>query len=320
MLNQDKFEYIRLSIIGSCNLRCRYCKPHGHSKENSRELLSVEDIIEILKFFIKLNTKKVRITGGEPLIRSDIGEIVSSLTTLPEIVDISITTNGILLEERLESLIYSGIKRINVSLPSIHPERYKNITGSKIEPVVRGIMLALASELEVKINMVVYGEDVFAELEKIINFISDKRIEWRFIEYMPMCSKVYNPEKYISANLIEEVLLEKFGFRGRRTIGQTVDTVYTRDDICGRIGFIRPVTKQFCSVCNKIRIGYKGDLRPCLFSNETINVLDVIRNNSFEIAQRIISSFVYNHNKVPDIKSILTGKSIPSIEMGEIGG
>lgn len=319
-MNKNKFEYLRLSVINVCNLRCLYCKSENQPFSTDIESISLKDIETLIRFFVRIGTKKLRITGGEPLLREDIDCIIKIATSFPEIKDIGLTTNGVLLEKRMSSLLSAGLKRINISLPSLNPERYKRITGMHIQPVLNGIDSALNSGINVKLNMVAYDKNIIDELNLIIDFISDKRLELRFIEYMPLCSENYHKENFVDPSIIEKKLVQNYRFLYNNLNNQIVSRIYTREDVKGRIGFIKPVTNPFCDFCNKIRINCYGMLIPCLFSNNSINILGLIKNNPFEQARDGLDNFIKLHFVKPDIKSIFEGRLTSSKRMSEIGG
>ncbi len=320
VLKFNKFEYVRLSVINRCNLRCSYCNPLPVNKKSDDRLISLEDIRLLFDFFVRLGTKKVRITGGEPLIREDIDKIVKTISSFKEIKDISITTNGVFLGKKINLLCDSGLMRINVSLPSVNPLRYREITGVDINYVKNGIDTALKNEMKVKVNMVAYGEEIFDELGDVIDFIKDREVDLRFIEYMPLCNKTYSKEKFIPAKRIERYLIEKFGFAFIQRKDQIVRRIYSREDVLGKIGFITPVTEQFCDICNKVRINCFGEMRACLFSDRMINILNLIKEYSSESVNTIVNEFIVKQQGTPHIRSFLSERSNLSFNMVEIGG
>ncbi len=316
----NKFEYIRLSVINWCNLRCLFCNPQGIKGGEDGDINTSDDIAKIIEFSVKMGTKKVRITGGEPLLRRDIYDIIRVVSTFSEIQDLSLTTNGILLKDRLSSLIDAGLMRINISLPSLFAERYNRITGGNIKFVMAGIDEALRFGLKIKINVVAYGKEVLNEIDSVIDFISDKDLELRFIEYMPVYSEIYDKNKFFPAAMIERLLIEKYNFYVTRNEKQIAKNIYSRADIKGRIGFIKAVTDQFCDICNKVRIDCYGEMSPCLFSKKTVNILKIIKNYQFNEAREIINEFIKAEYKSPDIASYLRGDNTCNTRMFNIGG
>ncbi|MGC8927923.1 MAG: radical SAM protein [Myxococcota bacterium] len=319
-MKSGKFEYLRLSIIDRCNLRCLYCKPQRTSDRGKKGYITPSDIKSILNFFVKIGTRKLRITGGEPLLRDDISDIIRIISSFPEIKDIGLTTNGILLAGVCPLLSSAGLRRINISLPSLLKDRYKYITGTDIEYVMKGIDTALDNGIKVKLNMVAYGEEIFEELPHIVKYLSIRELELRFIEYMPLCTQSYQKGAFVPSQKIEDALRERFGFVYAENGNQIVSRRYFRDDIRGQIGFIKPITQPFCNICNKVRVNCYGYLTTCLFSNNYIDILGLIKGSSFEYAREQISKFTIQNDRKPDIQSIFEGKIISSRAMVEIGG
>jgi len=319
-LFHPKLEYLRISIIDSCNLRCKYCNPYGSSGWNKKEYISATDICEIVKFFSRLGTRKVRITGGEPLLREDIDKIISGIAGIEGIEDLALTTNGVLLHKKIESLREAGLKRVNISLPSVDEQRFKSITGGDMGSVISSIDKSIELGIPVKINVVAFGEEIIRELEKFIGFIKNRDVVLRFIEYMPVCANKYSRKRFIELSRIESILVSDFGFDYEERHNEMISRVYYKEGVKGRIGFIKPVTAQFCDVCNKVRINSRGELRPCLFSSVTINLLDLIRNESDGDAARMLLEFLNRNSSKPDIRAISNGDSEVKIRLFEIGG
>jgi cyclic pyranopterin phosphate synthase len=253
-------------------------------------------------------------------MRDDIGELIGVVSRIREIEDLALTTNGVLLPEKLDSIVNSRIKRVNVSLPSLDSSRYREITKGRIDRVIEAIKVLLTTQIRVKINMVAYGDEALEELKRCIDFISDKDVELRFIEYMPVCSSTYHHDKFISAERIERLLVDVYGFSPEESKTHTVSRIYTRPDLLGRIGLIMPVSNQFCDSCNKVRINCYGELRPCLFSDKKINILEIVKRSPFEQALERLLNFMNLNFTRPDIKSILSGENVSSVRMVETGG
>ena len=284
-LLKDSYErvidYIRISIIDRCNLRCIYCMPsEGIRPIEHKEILSYEEIIRITRIAAGIGVRKIRITGGEPLIRKDLPYLVSSINNIEGIEDISLTTNGILLKKYAQTLASAGLKRVNVSLDTLRPDRYKEITrGGDIDKVWEGICEAeRAGLLPVKINMVPIRGFNDDEIEDFARLTLKTSYNVRFIEFMPIGAKeIWNHEKYISTEKIKE-RVSKIAPMLPVKIRRNGPARYFRfDGALGVIGFISPVTHHFCTSCNRLRLTSDGKLRPCLFSETEIDLKSTMR-------------------------------------------
>ena len=276
-----KIDYLRISVTDRCNFRRIYCITHKEWKYiPHEEILRFEEILEIVKAGIKLGIKRVRITGGEPLVRKNIEFLIEKLCEFPELKDVSLTTNGYFLEELGEKVRRAGLRRINISLDTLNKEKFKKLTGvDGFEKVRRGIDLALELGFKpVKINVVVikgFNDDEVVELAKLT---LEKPVEVRFIEFMPIGKNPLWDEKNIfPAEEIKKRLKEFAPLISVSSLGGGPAEVFKWEGALGKIGLISPVTRPFCSRCNRLRITADGKLRPCLFSDFEINLKPVIR-------------------------------------------
>lgn len=302
---QDQYRrpisYLRISVTDRCNLRCEYCMPpEGVKYIKHEEILSIEEIIKVVKAGVLIGIKKIRLTGGEPLVRGGIVDLVQGIYDIPEIDDIAITTNGILLGEMVEPLKKAGLNRVNVSLDTMKPERFKRITrGGNLDLVWKGINAALNAGLEpVKINTVAIRGFNDDELVDLAGLTLDHPLHIRFIELMPIgSSDAWARSKYIASAEIKESI--------ERTLGNLVDEKnmhgngparYTRlPGARGTIGFISAVSNHFCAQCNRLRLTSTGQLRPCLFSNKEIDLKQALRSGAgTEKLVEIFSAAVLN--------------------------
>ena len=265
---------LRIAVTMKCNLRCFYCHREGQASDKELSELSVSEIAEIARAFYDLGIKKVKITGGEPLLRKDICDIISSM---PPFQEISITTNGTLLAEKAEELKESGLSRVNVSLDSLRPETYRRITGGDVEKVVDGIKMACEAGLTpVKVNMVVMKGINDDQIEEMIELVASlNRGGIRAILQLIEVLKLPGLEKYhfdISwieseiASKAEAVLLRGMHFRRQ----------YAFENASGNavVEFVKPVdNSEFCAHCNRIRVTSDGRVKPCLLREDnTVNV------------------------------------------------
>jgi cyclic pyranopterin phosphate synthase len=272
----DKFKreinYLRVSITDRCNLRCVYCMPkEGVSLIGHEDILSYEEMLRIIRIARKLGIVKVRVTGGEPLVRRGVTEFLGALGKLG-LEDISLTTNGILLESLADPIRKAGVGRINVSLDSLNPDKYTRITrGGDLAAVLRGLEQAdRAGFSPIKINVVTVKDFNDDEAIQFARLTMGKPYEIRFIELMPIGGKNDNADKYVS----NDELMERIGRLGRLLPiiedgrhGNKLDGPARRfrfDGARGVIGFISPISHNFCHACNRLRLTADGALRACL--------------------------------------------------------
>ncbi len=277
-----KIDYLRISVTDLCNLRCIYCMPsEGVKPVKHKDILTYEEIIRIVRIATSIGIRKVRITGGEPLARKNITYLISSLSAINGIENITLTTNGVLLEKFAEEIAKAGLNRVNVSLDSLRPERYKEITrGGSVDVVLRGIEKAEKAGLKpVRINMVPIRGFNNDEIEDFARITLEKSYQVRFIEFMPIGAReMWSPEKYIPVNEIKSIV-EKIGHLTPVKARKDGPARYFRfEDAPGVIGFINAVSHQFCSECNRLRLTADGKLRPCLFSETEIDIKTPLRN------------------------------------------
>ncbi|MEW5746242.1 MAG: GTP 3',8-cyclase MoaA [Nitrospirota bacterium] len=285
---QDKFErvidYMRISIIDRCNLRCVYCMPsEGVKPVQHKSILSYEEILRVVRIAARLGVRKIRITGGEPLVRKNLVYLIASLSSINGIEDISLTTNGLLLKKLARPLAEAGLKRVNISLDSLDSERYKEITrGGSITNVLEGIQEAEhAGLLPIKINMVPLRGLNDDEIEEFARLTMRTPYHVRFIEFMPIGARdLWSKEKYISTDEIKqrvETIAPLAPVRARKA-GPARYFRFT--DAPGVIGFISPLTHHFCGSCNRLRLTSDGKLRPCLFSETEIDLKSAMRDDA----------------------------------------
>jgi cyclic pyranopterin phosphate synthase len=277
-----RFSYIRVSITDKCNFRCMYCMTHTpYPKLDQREILSYEEILKIVRIGTAQGISKVRITGGEPLIRKGLLGFLDRLSSIDGISDLSITTNGLLLEDMALSLKNAGIHRLNISLDSLKPERFNHITGvDAFHKTWKGIEKALALDFfPVKINVVALRGVNDDEFMEFANLTKTYPVHVRFIEYMPIGRPGMQPSG--PPLLTPEIRRLAAGSESLETvIGSSCDGPARRfrfPGAPGELGFISPVSDHFCGSCNRIRLTASGQLRPCLLSDKGIDVAGPLR-------------------------------------------
>jgi len=282
-----RIDYLRVSITDRCNLRCIYCMPEKgapHFKKH-KDILTYEEIELFVSHAIKQGISKVRLTGGEPLVRRDVVDLIKSLSGLPELHDISLTTNGILLADFADVLWEAGLKRINISLDSLNPEKFKCITRiGNLSAVLNGIQKVFEIGFDpVKINAVVL-KGINDDLSDFIKLTFNYPVHVRFIEYMPF-SKQIGLERFVSCSEMMEKL-NKFGKLEETDspTGSGPARYMKFKGALGTLGFISPMSNHFCPECNRLRLTADGKLKTCLFSNDEIDVIGPMRNNHPEDA------------------------------------
>lgn len=270
-------DYLRLSVTDRCNLNCIYCLPLKKvTLFKHDEILRFEEIERVISIFAKLGVSKVRITGGEPLLRRNLIQLLHMIKKIPGINNLSITTNGVLLEDIFNDLLHVGIDGINISLDTLNKIKYKEITGFDYMPkVLRGIENVLESGFNpLKINVVIMGGINDEEVEDFVNLTKEEPIEVRFIEYMPMI-KPERPIGFISAKSIISRI--NYPLDSVKTDDSNTAKLFEIPGFKGKIGFISPISHKFCSKCNRIRLTAGGLLRTCLINNHSVDLKGPLR-------------------------------------------
>lgn len=309
---RDRFgreiEYLRISITQNCNLKCLYCSPDGSGAQKCIDKLSPDDFETIVRSMVKAGIRNVRITGGEPLTRSDVCEIIERISKIKGIEDISMTTNGINLDRMAEKLKAAGLKRLNISLDSLKKDRFEYITGGgKLDDTLKGIQKALSLGLNpIKINTVLIKGVNDDEIDDFIKLTKDSPLEVRFIELMPIgrfgeqnSDKIVYNSDIINAR--PELVFCEDNLRGAPA------NYYRIEGYKGKIGFISPMSHKFCSSCNRIRLTCDGKIKPCLGNNGEVDVTAVLKKNPEgldEFIQKVIYEKPAGHNFESNFSSI----------------
>jgi cyclic pyranopterin phosphate synthase len=318
--------YLRISVTDRCNLRCVYCMPsEGIEWQPHDTIMQYEEIAQFVKLAASQGIREVRLTGGEPLIRKNLPDLVHQLSVIPGIEDISLTTNGLLLENLAEKLAGAGLTRVNVSFDTMRPALFKKITrGGSLEKVWNGILAAERYNLTpIKLNTVILKGINSDEIEELAKLTLDHDWSLRFIELMPISNQAPwggdfpKPEEMYFPISEVRTRLEKFGFGPIRShvIGEGPSEEYRIKGARGSIGFISPLSKSFCKRCNRLRLTSDGNLRPCLGNDEEVPILAAMRNGEdiLPLLQKAIQLKPENHKL--DQASSLTGRC-----MMQIGG
>jgi cyclic pyranopterin phosphate synthase len=308
--------YLRISLTDACNLRCAYCMPNEKiAVTPSAKLMHVDEIFEIASIFVKLGVKKIRLTGGEPLMRKDAAQIILQLSKLP--VELSISTNAVLVNEFIDVFKQANIKTINVSLDTLNADEFQAITKrGDFQKIISNINLLLTNQFKVKVNMVVIkGVNEHAILN-FINWTKDFPLDIRFIEFMPFEGNAWLRDKVFSYQQMLDVIATQYNFQ--KIADEPSDTAkkYRATNHLGTFGFITTVTEPFCGTCNRLRLMADGKMKNCLFSQTETDILAAFRKQQ-NIEPLILSCLA-------DKKEALGGRfdfeNIENRSMIKIGG
>lgn len=298
-------DYLRISVTDRCNLRCSYCMPEtGIPSVGHGNIMSYEEILRVARAAVGLGFRKIRITGGEPLVRRGVTEFMRRLIALPGLRELTLTTNGVLLEEKAEELFDLGVRRINVSLDTLQRKKFEHITR-------RDLLLAVLSGIQkaakvgfhpIKINVVAIRGFNDDEILDFARMTEKYPYHVRFIEYMPVGDgTVWSPELSISAEEIRRIIQHYMPLEPLDNhILDGPAVLYTFPNAPGRVGFISPLTDSFCNSCNRLRLTADGKLRSCLFSDAEVDIRALLRHGGSdeqvaEALTRCILSKPANH-------------------------
>lgn len=275
-----RIEYLRLSVTDKCNLRCFYCMPKGFKDfEQPEDWLTFDEIERVIKAFTELGVARVRLTGGEPLVRKNLTELAQRLTALPGLNDLSLSTNAVLLVKQADNLRNAGVSRINVSLDTLNPEKFKDITGGELQPVLDGLIAASRAGFSpVKINMVAMKGINDDEFEDMVEFCLQHSFTLRLIETMPMGATGGDAtDHYVNLQTVKQKLAQRYELiPGVMPGGGPARYVQIKDTEL-RIGFITPISQHFCESCNRVRLSVDGTLYLCLGQDDKLELRPLLR-------------------------------------------
>lgn len=330
MLNKplvDKYNrnlnYLRISITDRCNLRCIYCMPRKLiPKLPHKDILRYEEILRIVKIGARLGISKVRVTGGEPLIRKGVFDFLEQLSKIDGLSDISLTTNGVLLKDSISRIKLSGVNRINISVDTLNKEKFSKITGYNFfDQIWEGIELARKMGFDpIKLNVVPLKGINDDELIDIAGLSYTHPFHIRFIEYMPIGTNQIDIDRHLLAPEIKK-RVNKLGnlIPVERSINDGPAERFKFEGALGEIGFIRPISRHFCNTCNRLRLSASGRLRPCLLSDDQEDLKTLLRNecSDSELAEVFLKAVrhkPYQHKLAVDHPAGV------SAQMCDIGG
>jgi len=314
--------YLRISVTERCNLRCLYCMPaEGIDLVPREQILTFEEIIRLVKLFASMGINKIRLTGGEPLVRKALPTLISEIRKIPLIKTIAMTTNGVLLSKNIDALKSAGLDKINLSLDTLRENRFENIARRQnFSDVMTGFNKALkANFTPLKINMVPLLGVNDDELLDFVALAKENRVDIRFIEFMPFDKNQWHEGKLFTYKQMHALISTKYKLIPVDRLPNDVATTYTIDGFSGSVSFITSMTNSFCSGCNRIRLLADGALKNCLFGNNEVSLRDAMRQGATDDAlEKLIRTSV--HQKKEAHAPMPTLHKDPNRSMIKIGG
>lgn len=277
-----RLTYLRLSITDFCNFRCEYCLPNGYQGKRPDDELSVPEIATLIRGFAQVGTKKVRITGGEPSIRRDVVEIIKTIKQTEGIETVAMTSNGYKLGKHLASWQAAGLDQLNISMDSFDAETFYKMTGFNTLPQLLVDMdeLLETTDIKLKINSILMAETAFENLLQAIDYVKDRAITYRFIEFMQTSdnSDLFFAQ-HAQSDTIIDYLLEHGWQANKRGSADGPAVEYSHPDYVGRIGMIAPYAAHFCDTCNRLRVSSQGKVHLCLFDQGNYDIRQHLQQN-----------------------------------------
>lgn len=299
--------YLRLSITDRCNLRCKYCTGNSFSFIPHEEILRYEEILRFVRIAASLGVRKIRLTGGEPLRRKDLSFLLKEIDSIGSIDDISLTTNGVELGTCLETLVDAGLRRVNISLDSLRPERFAYITGvDAFDKVMRSIEKVKQAGLHpVKINTVIIKGFNDDEVLDFAEFARRSEVQVRFIEFMPFGDEsLWDRSRILSSASLEEEIRRVHDLHPSVNSEKGPAKMFLINGSAGQVGFISPMSTHICHECNRIRLTPDGKIKPCLFSDTEYDVKALIRGGA---SDDTVAEFVRNAVKAKPERKVEVG-------------
>ncbi|MFC1614473.1 GTP 3',8-cyclase MoaA [Gemmatimonadota bacterium] len=315
--------YLRVSLTDRCNLRCVYCMPSpGTEPAGCDENMSSAEITRLARIFAGLGVNKVRLTGGEPLLRRDLEKLVERLAGMSGLDTLGLTTNGVLLAEQALALRRAGINRLNLSLDSLRPERFAGITTRDyFNRVLSGLDAALEAGFSpVRLNVVIVKGVNDDELVDFVEFVRDKPVHVRFIEYMPFRANRWNPSGFLSFDRMRRRIESRYSLipcdSGENQSGTARQ--YRIEGFLGEVGFITSLSDKFCARCNRLRLTADGRLKTCLFYPAEVSLAAPLRDGAGddEIAGIITRALAVKPKAHPPLKELINSTERSMIEIG----
>lgn len=291
-----QIRYLRLSVTDRCNLRCTYCMAEDMTFLPKKKILSLEEMILVSKAFVELGVEKIRLTGGEPLVRSGLLELAQELNRLPGLRELVMTTNGVLLDKFAQPLKDAGVSRLNISIDSLRADRFKSMTRfGKLDDVLRGIEAAQKAGFEkIKLNSVILNGSNDDEVLPLVHFAIEKGLDISFIEEMPL-GEIASHERDQTAFTSESIktqIINEFSLNESSHIdlASGPSRYFKLGESNSKVGFISPISDNFCSSCNRVRLTAEGLLLLCLGNEHSLDLRDIVRNDPSSLKERILAS------------------------------
>lgn len=323
-LHGRQHDYLRISISERCNLRCQYCMPEeGAPLTPSNNLLTADEIVRIAGIFVSEGVKKIRLTGGEPLVRREVTSIVTRLAALPGLETLAMTTNGVTLARRLPALQAAGLTHLNISLDTLVPEKFEFVSRRPKAGHAK-VLKAIDTSLDlgfspVKVNCVVMrglNED------EIVDFVEQTRerdIDVRFIEYMPFDGNKWNTKKMVPYEEMLQIIKTRFPeFQRVADAPNDTSKAWKVPGFRGQVGFITSMSENFCGSCNRLRMTADGNLKVCLFGNSEVSLRDALRLNTDDEELKVLIEAAVKRKKArhAGVNSLAGMKNRPMILIG----
>lgn len=290
-------DYLRISVTQRCNFRCLYCMPKTPFEWNTKEnLLSFEELFMFVKVCIDEGVNKIRITGGEPLVRKDLYKFIAMISQYKQDIDLALTTNASLLKQQAKDLKQAGLKRINISLDTLKEEvAFKLAQKNILKDVLNGIDEALNLDFKIKFNTVALKDINDKEFIDLLEFAKERKCQIRFIEFMENYH-AYGDLKGLKSEEILNIIAQKYTFKSCEKIPNAPASLYELSDGY-RFGVIDPHSHDFCDTCNRIRLSAEGLLIPCLYYDEALSIKKAIRNNDIKAACEVLRTVIKNKSE-----------------------
>lgn len=289
-----RFHYLRLSVTEVCNFRCAYCLPDGFKKTRPLAFLRPDEIGRLIAAFTDLGLSKVRLTGGEPSVRTDLGEIIAQTAAAPGVAKVALTTNGWSLNRHIADWVAAGLTHLNVSIDSLDEDTFATVTGhDRLPEILAGVDQALGLNLQaVKLNAVLL-KDTLPSLERFLAFVRERPVSVRFIELMKTLDNAdYFAAQHLSSAVVRDRLLADGWAPAERAFDSGPAVEFVHPGHAGRIGLIAPYAPGFCDSCNRLRVSARGKLRLCLFGEGGADLRDLLQHDADRprLVERIVTA------------------------------
>ncbi|MCH7410078.1 GTP 3',8-cyclase MoaA [Belliella sp. DSM 111904] len=269
--------YLRISLTDNCNFRCSYCMPEEDIEGMpNAQLMQPNEIYDMAKKFVSLGVDKIRLTGGEPLVRKEFPLILANLSELP--VELTLTSNGVLIDKYISNLKASGVKKVNISLDTLSPETFYKLTKrDQFSQVWNNIQLLIKHQFRVKINVVALNGIIEKEILDFVAITKDLPLHVRFIEFMPFAGNLWNKDKVLTAAKMLDIISSKYEISKLQDDPNDTAKAYQANGHAGTFAFITTMSEHFCGTCNRLRLTADGKMKNCLFGKDEMDLLGALR-------------------------------------------